>query len=258
MDERAWLTSFTDIVGSVFGTEDFSFFLYSLLRMQKPERVVELGTGLGVSALWMALAIKQNGKGHIWTVDDFEWVEKQKLTLLITELRNRDVLVLEDLSPAKYYDGISQALGVNDHLTFVKTKIILQERGHFARYPFSKEPIDLLFSDFQHGPTKILAILAHFLPKMSPASSIIIHSAPTSWPSYLLLEQLVEQFNRGRIPLALQELCEVDLGKLAHSRRMVLVHLTESKNRNQNSAAWLKIEPIDLLPHPRSTMRGYE
>ena len=37
-------------------------------------------------------------------------------------------------------------------------------------------PIDLLFSDFRHGPSDVLAVLDHFLPRMAPRSSIFIDS----------------------------------------------------------------------------------
>ena len=47
-DERAKLLRLTDAVEGGFGTEDFSLFLYSLVRMHVPETVVELGTGFGV------------------------------------------------------------------------------------------------------------------------------------------------------------------------------------------------------------------
>jgi hypothetical protein len=40
------------------------------------------------------------------------------------------------------------------------------------------------------------------------------------------------------------------------NRRVVLVHLTEQKARDQNGTAWLKLEPIDLLPQPRTAMHG--
>jgi hypothetical protein len=107
-----------------------------------------------------------------------------------------------------------------------------------------------------HGPADILALLGHFLPRMSPASSILIDSAPTLLPSYLLLEQLAAQLNAGHIPAALQEQCRVDLGPVMKNRRVVLVHLTEQKARDQNGTAWLKLEPIDLLPQPRTAMHG--
>ena len=39
------------------------------------------------------------------------------------------------------------------------------------------------------------------------------------------------------------------------NKRFTLVHLTEVKDRDQNSTAWLKIEPLDILPHPATRMR---
>ncbi len=149
---------------------------------------------------------------------------------------------------------MSRALDLGAHLTFLHRAMDLGDPLHFDAYPFAGEPIDLLFSDFCHGPADVLAVLGQFLPRMAPASSILIDSASTSWPSYLLLEQLVAQRDRGQIPVALQERSRVDLGPVMKNRRVVLVHLTEWKPRDQNSTAWLKIEPIDLLPQPRTQM----
>ncbi len=132
----------------------------------------------------------------------------------------------------------------------------LADAHHFRGYPFANAPIDLLFSDFMHGPGDVLALLGHFLPRMAPASSILIDSASTLLPSYLLLEQLVAQLAQGHVPAALQERCPVDLGPVMKNRRVILVHLTEAKARDQNSTAWLKIEPVDLLPQPRTAMHG--
>jgi hypothetical protein len=259
MDERAKLLLLTDVAGTVFGTEDFCLFLYSLVRMHAPRTIVELGTGLGASAFWMALAAKRNGGGRVWTVDDLELFTSYG-TLLdkITEhLRDPSFSSLKVSTPEEYFEEIAGLLDLHSYITFVREKINLDEDGHFDHYPFSNEPIDLLFSDFQHGPDDILSILGHFLPRMSAASSILIDSAPTAWTSYLLLELLVTELNKGQIPDALQKRCPVDLSALMRNRRIVLVHLTEWKARDQNSTAWLKIEPIDLLPQPRTQMRGF-
>lgn len=258
LDERARLLLLTDAVGTAFGTEDFSLFLYSMVRMHAPETVVDLGTGLGLSAFWMALAAKRNQIGHVWTVDDFELFERQKSLVeqIIARLEKSDIIALQDPTAEEYYTRISSLFALDPYLTFVKSKIDLNEVGHFTHYPFAGKPIDLLFSDFKHGGVSILELLGHFLPCMAASSSIFIHSAPTSWPSYLLLEQLSSQLNAGKIPKLLQDLCSVDLSEIVRRRRLVLVHLTERKDRSQNSAAWLKIEPVDLLPHPRSRMHG--
>jgi len=258
MDERAKLLVLADVAGMPFGTEDFCLFLYSLVRMHAPRTIVELGTGLGTSAFWMALAAKRNGVGHVWTVDDLELFTSYDSLLgqISTHLRKAQFPQLEASTPEQYFQEVAALLDLASYVTFVREKMNLDEVRHFDRYPFSNELIDLLFSDFRHGPEDILAILGHFLPRMSPASSIFIDSAPTAWTSYLLLEQLVSQLNQGQIPKALQDRCVVDLNPLMKNRRIMLVHLTEWKKREQNGTAWLKIEPIDLLPQPRTQMRG--
>jgi hypothetical protein len=259
LDERAMLLLLTDAVKIGHGTEHLSLFLYSLVRMHAPETIVELGTALGAPAFWMALAAKQNGTGHIWSVDDFEFFEERKHLVegAIARLREANIISLEENTTGEeYYSRISALFELDPYLTFVRSKIALNEIGHFTDYPFAGRPIDLLFSDFQHGGLSILQLLGHFLPCMAPSSSIFIHSASTAWTAYLLLEQLSSQLNAGKVPQLLQNYCSVDLGELMRHRRIVLVHLTERKDHHQNSAAWLKIEPIDVLPHPQSRMRG--
>jgi hypothetical protein len=257
MDERARLLLLSDVAGTRFGTEDFCLFLYSLIRMHAPKTIVELGTGLGTSAFWMALAAKRNGVGHVWTVDDLVLfkIYDTLLDKVINDLRRVQFASLETSTPQQYFQDVSRLLDLDKYLTFIHEKIDLDEERHFDRYPFGDKVIDLLFSDFRHGPMAILAILGHFLPRMSPTSSIFIDSAPTVWPSYLLLEQLIAQLNRGLVPKLLQDRSPIDLSQVMKNRRIVLVHLTECKERDQNSTAWLKIEPIDLLPQPLTSMR---
>lgn len=44
-------------------------FLYSLVRVLKPANILETGTHLGVSTLYMALALRENEKGLIYTYE---------------------------------------------------------------------------------------------------------------------------------------------------------------------------------------------
>src|SRR5262249_30868892 len=128
-------------------------------------------------------------------------------------------------------------------------------QGHFDRYPFSKKKIDLIFSDFIHGPLDILRIFAQFAPRMSDSSSIFIDSAPTLWQSHLLLEQLVSSLNRGRIPHAMRGWLSEKSCDIILSRTYQLIPLTIPNRSHQNSTAWIKIAPSDLFPHPLAPMR---
>ena len=256
-DRRADLLQLTDVIGEVFGTEDLCLLLFSLVRMHAPEVIVELGTGYGTSAFWMALAADINDQGHVWTVDDLSQVDGY--SRLLAKKRSRLVgTVWEGVSGtsgAECMEAIRTTLGLDTRLMFLHRRMDLSDPSHFDGYDFPT-PVDLLFSDFNHGPSAILDILGHFLPRMSAASSILIDGASTSWPSYLLLEHLVEQLNRGMIPALLQDRCSKDLRVVLDGRRIVLVHLTKTQKQVKNSTAWLKVEPNDLQPHPVTAVRG--
>lgn len=43
--------------------------LYWLVRVLEPEVAVEIGTSVGYSALWIAMALKHNEKGKLWTIE---------------------------------------------------------------------------------------------------------------------------------------------------------------------------------------------
>lgn len=46
-------------------------FLFGLLRMIKPSRVLEIGVSRGHMTAWLALALHMNGKGELVSVDNF-------------------------------------------------------------------------------------------------------------------------------------------------------------------------------------------
>ena len=74
-------------IGRVYGSEDIAMLLYSLVRRERPANILELGTGLGVSAFWMAQAAKENGHGHVWTLDDgSHWTEAAKFQAAVEPL----------------------------------------------------------------------------------------------------------------------------------------------------------------------------
>lgn len=43
-----------------------------LVREHKPSDCIEIGTGLGASAVAICCALKANGAGHLWTIDPFQ------------------------------------------------------------------------------------------------------------------------------------------------------------------------------------------
>lgn len=46
--------------------------LHGLVRVTAPEVLVEIGTSVGYSALWMASALEKNKRGRVWTIESHQ------------------------------------------------------------------------------------------------------------------------------------------------------------------------------------------
>lgn len=51
-------------------------FLYALVRWLRPLSVVEIGTHIGMSAVWLGRALQENGAGVLTCIDSFCWREE--------------------------------------------------------------------------------------------------------------------------------------------------------------------------------------
>lgn len=116
-------------------------FLYSLVRMTKPKFILETGTHLGISALYMALGCQKNKKGSIWTCE------------VIPELQRDAKLLWNDLKVTPHINSILQPS--------------LQ-----VEIPKGLE-IDLLFLDSE--PQFRFDEFLRFWDKVSPGGFIVIH-----------------------------------------------------------------------------------
>src|SRR5713226_5643621 len=116
-------------------------FLQSLVTTTKPKLVVETGTFMGISTLWVAEGLKQNGEGKIVTCE-FDPVVCQKARERIEESGLKKWIELRNES--------SLEIKVN-------------------------APIDLFFSDSAIEIRE--QEVRHFLPQMSPDGLILMHDA---------------------------------------------------------------------------------
>jgi predicted O-methyltransferase YrrM len=259
------LLTLANKLGFVYGSDDISMLLYTLIRRERPRRIVELGTGLGVSTFWMAQALKEVGAGQIWTVDDgSHWAPEGKLQRAIAYLQDQapfDRLPAAALDYPGYIRQTGELLGLTEQIKFSNTRVDLADEDVLAKcdYPFQGQQIDLIFADINRAPATILNVFFHFLPMMAESGSIFIDSASTSQTGFLFLEQLVAQLNQSKVPrrfLATQNpQRQRALMNQVAIRRFTLMHLVERKPRDQNSTAWIKVEPVDYLPHPTARMK---
>ena len=237
------LKKFTDSVGTVYGTEDFNIYLYSLVKMTKPRSILELGTGLGSSSLWIALALQENNQGTLFTIDDgSEWERLKTAKDLFGEY-------FEEEYP-KYISGLVNKFEFQKEIKFYNQKV-----SHFN----FNERYDMVFSDFSHGPYFILKLISDILPMMEDNSFIFIDSASTYYSSFHTLEALINMFNLGKVPRTVEELVDKNMldkfYKKVQSSKFELTHVIENKDRSQNSTAQIKILPIDIMPQPRMNIR---
>ena len=81
-------------VGSLFESEGKK--LYDLVIEHKPKVIVEIGTLDGCSTTWLAAAVKENGIGHVYSIDN--WQERGDKTgiLIPAELKEYITLIKED------------------------------------------------------------------------------------------------------------------------------------------------------------------
>lgn len=225
---------FTDQYGEIYGTEDFAIYLYSVIKMLKPQTVVELGTGLGTTMLWAGLALEENQQGKLITVDDgSEW---PRINSVVNLNHN-----------------------YSDHINSLIKQFGLQcvdFRNEQIQTLDIEDAIDILFCDYAHSVYDVCRLLAEYLPLMNSYSKIYIDSASTHYNSYNALEQIIELFNQGCIPKTVKELASTDLESIIKNHRFDLEHIIENKNRNQNSTACITISPIDIFPYPRVNIRS--
>jgi len=179
----ALLTEVRNRIGPVYGSETISLLLYALARRERPRNVLELGTGLGVSASMIAQALKENGAGRIWTIDDgSHWQDRAKLAQAIAPLRGVAGLGSPDVGALDYpgfVSAMTKSLGVGGHLTFLHERLDLGVDVDFtsARWPFLAEPIDMVFLDINHTPEPILDTLYYVLPHAAPCLSLFVDPA---------------------------------------------------------------------------------
>jgi predicted O-methyltransferase YrrM len=74
-NEGDWKSAFDPYKGGFSSFNDAGIecetgeFLYSMVRLLKPDRVLETGTHWGVGASYMGLGVQDNNHGHVYTVE---------------------------------------------------------------------------------------------------------------------------------------------------------------------------------------------
>lgn len=233
-------------IGPVFGSEKIAVLLHSLVRIRRPESIIELGCGTGATAFCMAAALRDNDYGRLLTVDNEEAWPAVSAKLPLAQLGFEP-----GVGMSAYIAGCAARLGVASHLTY--------HRSELPPYPAPKERLGLLYVDYNHRPENVARILATYLPIMARTSLIVFDSAATFFPTYQFLENLEHMLAQGRVPdMLLRDQSEDRqraMTALVSRSRVRLMHFVESDKAEQNSASALFIDPLDVLPSGDAVMR---
>jgi predicted O-methyltransferase YrrM len=264
---RAWnikhsidiLLAVRDQIGPFYGSEDLAILLYSIIRREQPSVVVELGTGLGACTIWMAAALRENGFGRVITIDNgsqfSQPAQRDALANLVGPLYD-----LARLTESGNYEEcvrwIFAAADLAEVIDFRVEDIDIESGPE--RY-LGDEPIDILFSDFNHSPSTILQMLSRYMPFLGKTSAIFIDSASTYMPSHWMLDKLVRLLNAGQIPetilLKAGDTQRERLISRVRSSSFELHHLYERSARDQNSTSLIRIQPVDIFPSVAKRVR---
>ena len=227
-----------------YGTEHFCFLLYSLVRMQRPKNIIELGSGYGCVSTIVGQALKENKKGKLWCIDNQQdWAQLREELKKIGE--NYDKY-------EEYFDYLINKFKLNNYIVYKNRNINLESGNVFT----IDEPIDILFADATpSNPVGCYQILNCYLSKMSDYSDIFIDRASTLFDSRMTLEYIVNALQNDKIPqILLRNKTDSEINYLYNfvkRSKFTLINLAESQenksNQRQNSTAWIKIEPMDIF-----------
>lgn len=230
-----------------YGTENFSMFMYALVKMAKPKTMLELGTGAGITSFLAAQAMKENGFGTVYTVDDAsQWSD---ISTFIKEY-----FQAKDIDYRSFINLATKTFDIGKHLRSFSTQVSLDK----LFMPDGVDKLDIVYIDcLGTNVQNVAATLAYYLPRLNLYSSLFWDNASTFNHTFLFFDYVVRELSAGKVPVSLlkglnqQEM--IALETMVRHCKFTLVHLTDDNrgkvNKHQNSRTWLKIDLNDFIPH---------
>jgi hypothetical protein len=216
------INNYTKEYGQYSGTEGFSYYLYGLIKMIKPDNIIELGTGYGVTAFMAAQACKENNNGKVVTIDDGSHYEKS----FGYESFIRDKITKFNLEEYMEYKNITLDLEKFNQLDHIKN-------------------VDIIFNDIDCSPFYFISILKWLLPRLKEHTYFFIDRGATHWPSYCIIELVLNEFNKGKIPSILYDKDNsfLELESIVNKHKFFSHYVKKNiGNKKQDSFALVKIE----------------
>ena len=169
---------YTNMIGPSYGMENLSLFLYAIVKMRRPELVIEFGTGACNTAIATAAALKELNRGKLITADNGSQWNKIKNLLLSKGHR-----LGECLSYTEFITGVISDYKLGGFFEFQEIE--------FPDMPIFEGKPDLVIVDYESQPSVILDLFRRVFPLMNDEFSIFIDGASTYLPTFLFLERLI-------------------------------------------------------------------
>ena len=164
-----------------YETFDFAIYLYGLIRMIRPRLFIELGTGYGSTALLTAQAFEEIGSGRTVTIDDgSQWTEK-------TDYQS-------------YVRGRIAEFELESTCDFIC--------GNDFEILKSQSAPEILFNDIRTEPEYNVKLLVWLISKLESECYFFIDRGATVPPCVWMLEAVIPELNRNRVPPAILKYIE--------------------------------------------------
>jgi predicted O-methyltransferase YrrM len=203
-DSRPWARTLVDVYRHPLSwptciAPEGGMLLQALIRNIQPETVVEAGTALGASTIWLSSGLQANGRGALWTYDLFvppKDPDRHDHPLFNPPFEN----VAQRLTDAGVRELVTMRRG-DSAANIAEDAATLRERGG----------VQFAFIDGDHSPKGILADFAQLEPLLAVGGYLVLHDVYPDLSHQVgprwLLDNLTEHA-RGRY-----EVCDLYLAQ---------------------------------------------
>jgi SAM-dependent methyltransferase len=228
MDKFIDIVTYAKSTDHHYNTSGFSFYFYGLIKMLKPETVLELGAGVGTTSFLAAQACKENNYGKVITVDN-----------------GKDTIYSNFKIPEDF-----KKLQNTFHLdNFLELRILDLNLNTLSGLEDIKN-VNIVFNDIDCGPHYFLTLLSWLLPRIDKECYFIIDQGATYWPNYCAIELTLPILNQGKIPNILLNLIEdkEQFKHLLEKFKFSVQHILkdETSDSLQDSFSVIKIEENNI------------
>lgn len=172
----------------------WAFMLFKIIRNFKPEKCIELGTNLGISASYQAAALKLNGSGKLVTLEGDQ-------TLASLAIQHFDLLCLDNIKvvTGRFQDTLEDVI-------------------------FNNLPIDYAFIDGHHQEKATLAYFDQICKHISKASVLVFDDI--TWTEGMIRAwKAIENDKRVGLTVNLRKIgiCVIDPGVIAKQNYQLML-----------------------------------